>query len=203
VVEADIKGFFNAINHDLLMDMLAKRIDDKPFLKLIRKWLKAGILETDGQVIHPLMGTPQGGNASPILANIYLHYVLDEWFEETVRTYCTGHAYLCRYADDFVCAFQHDKDAQRFYMALIQRLARFGLEVAEDKTRIIEFSHCKALAKTKLIFWDFEFRWIVGRSRKPILMRRTSRNKLRASLANLKAWFRNTAVCRRKYYLIN
>ena len=189
VVEADIKGFFNAINHDLLMDMLAKRIDDKPFLKLIRKWLKAGILETDGQVIHPLMGTPQGGNASPILANIYLHYVLDEWFEETVRTYCTGHAYLCRYADDFVCAFQHDKDAQRFYMALIQRLARFGLEVAEDKTRIIEFSHCKALAKTKFDFLGFEFRWIVGRSRKPILMRRTSRNKLRASLANLKAWF--------------
>ena len=189
VVEADIKGFFNAINHNLLMDMLAKRIDDKPFLKLIRKWLKAGILETDGQVIHPLMGTPQGGNASPILANIYLHYVLDEWFEETVRTYCTGQAYLCRYADDFVCAFQHDKDARRVYKALIQRLARFGLEVAADKTQIIEFSHCKALAKTKFDFLGFEFRWIVGRSRKPILMRRTSRNKLRASLANLKAWF--------------
>jgi RNA-directed DNA polymerase len=189
VVEADIKGFFNAINHDLLMDMLAKRIDDKPFLKLIRKWLKAGILETDGQVIHPSMGTSQGGNASPILANIYLHTVLDEWFEETVRTYCTGHAYLCRYADDFVCAFQHDKDAQRFYKALIQRLARFGLEVAADKTQIIEFSHCKALTKTKFDFLGFEFRWMVGRSRKPILMRRTSRNKLKASLANLKAWF--------------
>jgi len=189
VVEADIKGVFNAINHDLLMDMLAKRIDDKPFLKLIRKWLKAGILETDGQVIHPVMGTPQGGNASPISANIYLHYVLDEWFEETVRTYCTGHAYLCRYADDFGCAFQHDKDAQRFYKALIQRLARFGLEVAADKTQIIEFSHCKALAKTKFDFLGFEFRWIVGRSRKPLLMRRTSRNKRRASLANFKAWF--------------
>jgi RNA-directed DNA polymerase len=189
VVEADIKSFFNNINHDLLISMIEKRVDDKAFMNLIRKWLKAGILEADGQVIHPLIGTPQGGNASPILANIYLHYVLDEWFEETVRTYCTGHAYLCRYADDFVCAFQHDKDAQRFYKALIQRLARFGLEVAEDKTRIIEFSHCKALAKTKFDFLGFEFRWIVGRSRKPILMRRTSRNKLRASLANLKAWF--------------
>jgi RNA-directed DNA polymerase len=189
VVEADIKSFFNNINHNLLISMIEKRVDDKAFMNLIRKWLKAGILEADGQVIHPLIGTPQGGNASPILANIYLHYVLDEWFEETVRTYCTGHAYLCRYADDFVCAFQHDKDAQRFYKALIQRLARFGLEVAEDKTRIIEFSHCKALAKTKFDFLGFEFRWIVGRSRKPILMRRTSRNKLRASLANLKAWF--------------
>jgi retron-type reverse transcriptase len=77
--------------------MIEKRVDDKAFMNLIRKWLKAGILETDGQVIHPLMGTPQGGNVSPILANIYLHYVLDEWFEETVRTHCTGHAYLCRY----------------------------------------------------------------------------------------------------------
>jgi len=149
VVEADIKGFFNHINHDLLISMIEKRVDDKAFMNLIRKWLKAGILETDGQVIHPLMGTPQGGNVSPILANIYLHYVLDEWFEETVRTHCTGHAYLCRYADDFVCAFQHDKDAQRFYKALIQRLARFGLEVAEDKTQIIAFSHCKALAKRR------------------------------------------------------
>jgi len=174
VVEADIKGFFNAINHDLLMDMLVRRIEDSPFLKLIRKWLKAGILETDGQVIHPLMGTPQGGSISPILANIYLHYVLDMWFEETVRTHCTGHAYLCRYADDFVCAFQNGKDAQRFYQALIQRLASFGLEVAEDKTQIIEFSHCKARAKTKFDFLGFEFRWGVNRWGKPILKRRTS-----------------------------
>jgi len=189
VVEADIKGFFNAINHDLLMDMLAKRIDDKPFLKLIRKWLKAGILEADGQVIHPLMGTPQGGNASPILANIYLHYVVDEWFEETVRAHCTGHIYLCRYADDFVCAFQYSKDAQRFYKALIQRLARFGLEVAEDKTQIIEFSHCKVRAKTKFDFLGFEFRWGVNRWGNPILKRRTSRDKLRASLVKFKAWF--------------
>jgi len=189
VVEADIKGFFNAINHDLLMDMLAKRIDDKPFLKLICKWLKAGLLETDGQVIHPLLGTPQGGSISPILANIYLHHVLDEWFEKTVRTHCRGQVYLCRYADDFVCAFQNSQDAQRFYQALIQRLARFGLEVAEDKTQIIEFSHCKAKAKTKFDFLGFEFRWGVNRWGKPILKRRTSRDKLRASLVKFKAWF--------------
>jgi RNA-directed DNA polymerase len=190
VVEADIKGFFNAINHDLLMDMLAKRIDDRPFLKLIRKWLKAGILETDRQVIHPLMGTPQGGSVSPILANIYLHNVLDIWFEEIVRTRCIGHAYLCRFADDFVCAFQNGNDAQRFYRALIQRLACFGLEVAEDKTQIIEFSHCKALAKTKFDFLGFEFQWYVGWKRKPFLKRRTSRTKLRVSLANFKSWFK-------------
>ena len=189
VVEADIKGFFNAINHDLLMDMLGRRIDDKPFLKLIRKWLKAGILETDGQVVNPVTGTPQGGIVSPILANIYLHYVLDVWFEETVRAHCTGHVYLCRYADDFVCAFQYNKDAQRFYKALSLRLARFGLEVAEDKTQIMEFSHCKARAKTKFDFLGFEFRWGVNRWGKPILKRRTSRSKLRASIANFKVWF--------------
>jgi group II intron reverse transcriptase/maturase len=189
VVEADIKGFFNAINHDLLMGMLARRVDDKSFLKLIRKWLKAGILETDGQVTHPLMGTPQGGSVSPILANIYLHYVLDVWSEETVRAHCTGHVYLCRYADDFVCAFQNSRDAQRFYQALIQRLASFGLEVAEEKTQIMEFSHCKAKAKTKFDFLGFEFRWCVNRWGKPILKRRTSRDKLRASIVNFKAWF--------------
>ncbi|MBF8278381.1 MAG: group intron reverse transcriptase/maturase [Candidatus Brocadiaceae bacterium] len=190
VVEADIKGFFNNIKHDLLLEMLLKRIDDKPFLNLIRKWLKAGILETDGQVMHPVTGTPQGGVVSPILANIYLHYVLDMWFEETVRTHCKGHVYLCRYADDFVCAFQDVKDAERFYQALIQRLARFGLEAAEDKTQIMVFSHVKAKVKTKFEFLGFEFRWAVNYWGKPVLKRRTSRIKLRASIANFKIWFR-------------
>ncbi len=189
VVEADIKSFFTHINHELLLDMLAKRIDDKRFLKLIRKWLKAGIMETDGQVTHPVTGTPQGGVVSPILANIYLHYVIDEWFEETVRNHCIGQIYLCRYADDFVCAFEKAKDAERFYKALSQRLERFGLQVAEDKTRIIAFSHCKVRVKTKFDFLGFEFRWGVNRWGKPILKRRTSREKLKASLANFKVWF--------------
>jgi RNA-directed DNA polymerase len=190
VVEADIKGYYNAINHDLLIGMLAMRIDDGPFLKLIRKWLKAGILETDGQVTHPLTGTPQGGSVSPILANIYLHNVLDVWFEEVVRTRCRGHAYLCRYADDFVCAFQNAKDAQRFYIALSQRLARFGLELAEDKTHIMDFSHCNVRAKAKFDFLGFEFQWYVGWRGKPFLKRRTSRAKLRVSLANFKSWLK-------------
>lgn len=190
VVEADIKGFFNNIDHELLLEMLAKRIDDKPFLNLIRKWLKAGILETDGQVIHPITGTPQGGVVSSILANIYLHYVIDKWFEETVRKHCAGHVYLCRYADDFVCAFQKAKDAERFYEVLNKRLACYGLQVAEDKTRMIEFSHCKARAKTKFDFLGFEFRWGVNWWRKPVLKRRTSREKLQASLAKFKVWFR-------------
>ena len=202
VVEADIKSFFTHINHDLLLDMLAKRIDDKRFLNLIRKWLKAGIMETDGQVTHPVTGTPQGGVVSPILANIYLHNVIDEWFEETVRKHCMGQAYLCRYADDFVCAFENAKDAERFYIALSQRLERFGLQVAEDKTRSIEFSHCKVRVKTKFDFLGFEFRWGVNRWGKPILKRRTSRNKLLASLAKFKVWFKKYSGIPKKFLFV-
>jgi hypothetical protein len=100
LVEADIRSFFDRIDHQKLIELLRLRIDDEPFLRLIRKWLKAGILEKDGQVIHPETGSPQGGIVSPMLANIYLHYVLDVWFEETVKAHCKGKAYLCRYADD-------------------------------------------------------------------------------------------------------
>jgi len=139
VVEADIKGFFDNIDHDWMIRMLEERIDDKPFLRLIRKWIQAGILETDGQVVHPATGTPQGGIVSPVLANIYLHYALDLWFERRVRPRCQGAAMIIRYADDFVCAFQYKSDADAFYGSLGDRLGKFGLSVAEDKTRILRF----------------------------------------------------------------
>ena len=194
IVEADIKGFFNHIDHSLLLDMIETRIDDKPFLNLIRKWLKAGILDK-GQVICPMTGTPQGGIISPILANIYLHHVLDVWFKETVQTRCEGQVYLCRYADDFVCAFQHEKDAGRFYKALRARLNRYKLEVAEDKTQLMLFSRVHLQAKTRFDFLGFEFRWGLSRRygkqlRKPIIKRRTSRQKLSASLSKFKEWLK-------------
>jgi len=185
VVEADIKAFFDNIDHDKLLEMLSERIDDKPFLRLIRKWLKVGILDTDGQVIHPATGTPQGGIVSPILANVYLHYVLDTWFENTVKAHCKGTAYLCRYADDFVCAFQLESDAQRFYAVLGRRLEKYGLDVAPDKTRIISFHKS---AKQRFEFLGFEFYWGMSRKGRTCLKRRTSRKKYRASLANLKMW---------------
>ncbi len=100
VVEADVKGFFDNLDHDWLLEMLRLRIDDRAFLGLIRQWLKAGILETDGVVMHPETGTPQGGIVSPVLANVYLHHVLDLWFERVVKAHCRGEALLCRYADD-------------------------------------------------------------------------------------------------------
>jgi RNA-directed DNA polymerase len=102
LVEADVKGFFDHLDHDRLLAMLRLRIDDRAFLALIGKWLKAGILEPDGAILHPDTGTPQGGIVSPILANVYLHYVLDLWFEKIVKPRCHGEALLCRYADDCV-----------------------------------------------------------------------------------------------------
>jgi len=185
VVEADIKGFFDHIDHDKLLAMLKRRIDDQPFLKLIQRWLKAGILDTDGQVLHPATGTPQGGIVSPLLANVYLHYALDVWFEEIVTAHCQGKAYLCRYADDFVCAFEYESDAQRFYQALPQRLAEFGLEMAPEKTNLIRFDKD---AKTHFEFLGFELRWGLNRWRRMVLKRRTARNKYRASIASFKQW---------------
>jgi len=96
VVEADVKGFFDHLDHDWLLKMLSLRIDDQAFLRLIRKWLKAGVLEPGGEVLHPETGTPQGGVISPVLANVYLHYVLDLWFERVVKPRCQGEALLCR-----------------------------------------------------------------------------------------------------------
>lgn len=187
VVEADIKGFFDNIDHRLLLDMLKMRIDDKPFLNLIERWLLAGILDTDGAVLHPVTGTPQGGIVSPILANVYLHYVLDVWFEEVVKSHCKGSVYHCRYADDFVCAFEIESDAQRFYEALPKRLAKYGLETAAEKTNILQFDKN---SKTRFEFLGFEFRWGLNRWGKPVLKRRTARNKYRSAIANFTLWCR-------------
>lgn len=188
IVEADIRGFFDAIDHAMLIEMLKKKIDDKAFLGLIRKWLKAGVLE-EGKVIDPVTGTPQGGTVSPILANIYLHYALDEWFEEVVKAHC-GQAYFCRYADDFICAFQNQKDAERFYKVLGKRLEKFGLALAEEKTRIIRFSRLHMEDKAMFEFLGFEFRWGTNRAGKPQLRKRTSRKRLRNSIKNFGEWCR-------------
>lgn len=188
IVEADIKGFFDAIDHELLLQMLALRIEDKAFLGLIRKWLKAGILDTDGMIKHPVTGCPQGGIISPFLANIYLHYALDLWFERAVEPQSEGKAYFCRYADDFVCAFQYKRDAERFYCALGTRLKKFGLELAAEKTNIISFSRFRKVENTKFEFLGFEYRWGVSRKGKDIIQRRTARGKLRKSIVAFKEW---------------
>lgn len=188
VVEADIKGFFDNIDHDWMLKMLAERIDDKALLWLIKKWLKAGILETDGSIIHPETGTPQGGILSPLLANIYLHYVLDLWFQKVVKPQCHGEACLIRFADDFVCAFEHREEADRFYQVLGKRLGKFGLYLSEDKTRVIPFSQQGTLGQTSFDFLGFEFRWGLDRAGQPRVQRRTARKRLRRSLKNVNVW---------------
>ena len=186
VVEADIKGFFDNLDHDWLLKMLAERIADKALLRLIKKWLKAGVLDTDGQVIHPATGTPQGGIVSPILANVYLHYALDLWFEKVVKKRCQGEACLLRYADDFVCAFEEQEDAEAFYKALGDRLGKFMLELAAEKTWVIAFSRHQT--QTSFEFRGFEFRWGKDRCGKAHLKRRTARKKLTKTLANFTEW---------------
>jgi len=188
VVEADIKGYFDNMDHEWLIKMLEQRIDDRALVRLIKKWLKAGILDTDGKVIHPVTGTPQGGIISPILANVYLHYALDLWFHKIVKKHCRGEACLIRYADDFVCAFQHQTDAERFYSELGERLGKFGLEVAAEKTRVILFHRRPPSDKSRFQFLGFEFYWGKDRSGKPHLKRRTSRKKLRSSIKRFTEW---------------
>jgi len=187
IVEADIKGFFDNLNHDELLKMLAERVDDKALLWLIGKWLKAGVLDTDGKTLHPTTGTPQGGIISPILANVYLHYALDLWFQKVVVPLCHGEACLIRYADDFVCAFENEEDARRFYEVLGKRLDKFRLELSAEKTRIIPFS-AKALGKSSFDFLGFEFRWGKDRKGKPHVDKRTARKSLRKSQKRLSLW---------------
>ena len=190
VVEADIKGYFDSIDHDWMMRMLEERIDDRPFMRLIRKWLKAGILEEDGKVLHPETGSPQGGIVSPVLSNIYLHYVLDLWFERVIKRSSRGTARLIRYCDDFVGIFQFKEDAEMFYSSLGDRLAKFKLQISPEKTNIVRFSRWDKKGSGSFEFLSFEFCWGKSRAGKDWLKRRTSRKKLRASVANFTAWIR-------------
>ena len=187
VVEADIKGFFDNLSHEWLMRMLAERIDDQAILRLIKKWLKAGVLDTDGKVLRPEGGTPQGGIISPLLANVYLHYVLDLWFERVFQRSCKGGAFLLRYADDFVCGFGREEEAGRFYRELAERLRKFGLELAVDKTRVMPFSRYRC-GETSFDFLGFEFRWGTDRQGQARLKRRTSRKKFRSSVNRVTEW---------------
>jgi RNA-directed DNA polymerase len=190
VVEADIKGFFDNLDQEWLVRMLAERIEDRALLGLIRKWLRAGILDTTGAILHPVTGTPQGGVVSPVLSNVYLHYVLDLWFEKVIKPQCRGEACLLRYADDYLCAFESKVEAERFYAALGPRLEKFGLTLAAEKTRILPFSRHQPLGQGRFEFLGFEFYWGRDRGGKAHLKRRTARAKLRASLQRFTHWCR-------------
>jgi len=183
VVEADIKGYFDNLDHEWMVKMLLQRVHDKAFIRLIEKWLKVGVLEIDGKIIHPATGSPQGGIISPMLANIYMHYVLNLWFEHIVKKRCKGKAELFVYADDFVCLFERADEARAFYIALEKRMAKFNLKLAAEKTRIVCFRKDQ---NQMFEFLGFEFRWMKGRRRK--IRIRTAKKKFQKSCQSFKEW---------------
>ncbi len=148
------------------------------------------MLEEDRKIDYPEEGAPQGGSISPILANIYLHHAIDDWFENVVKPSCDGEAIICRYADDFVCAFQFARDAERFYKVLPKRLEKFKLQLAEDKTRCMQFSRFKPGLTNRFTFLSFEFYWDKDKAGKPRLFRRTVRKKLLATKREYSAYIK-------------
>lgn len=198
VVDADIKGFFTNVDHEWLMKFIELRIGDPNIKKLIVKFLKAGIMEKDIYE-DTESGVAQGACISPVLANIYLHYSLDLWFRVIVKKSCKGQAEIVRYADDFVCCFQFKEDAERFYNALIKRLAKFNLEIAEEKTKILKFGRFAAdnskrqgLGKPETFdFLGFTHYCSNSNKGKFRVKRKTSKKKFKAKLKAFKLWLRS------------
>ena len=189
VVDADIKGFFDNVDHDWMMKFLEHEIEDRNFLRYIRRFMKAGIMEQE-EVHETDKGVPQGGLISPVMANVYLHYVLDIWFEKVVMKNCRGSASMIRYADDVVFCFYCKSDADRFYDKARERLAKFGLELSEDKTKVIPFGREAGNRSKCFDFLGFTF--YGGKSRKGefTVKLHTSTKKLKAKRIAVKAWLK-------------
>jgi len=204
VVEADIRAFFDTVNHAWMVKFLKHRIGDERVLRLIIRMLKSGIME-DGLVHATEQGTPQGSILSPLLSNIYLHYVLDLWFSYRVRKACRGEAYYFRYADDFLACFQYKGEAERFRHQLEDRLEGFGLKLAPEKTQCLEFGRYarenayKRGEKPKE-FTFLGFTHYCGKTREGYfkVKRRTSRKKLGQSLRRFTEWTRKARGVLRK-----
>jgi group II intron reverse transcriptase/maturase len=193
VLDADIRGFFDTLDHGWLMKFVEHRIADRRVLRHIRKWLNAGVLQ-EGRHVKQEEGTPQGGSISPLLANIYLHYVLDLWAERLRRTRARGDVVIVRYADDFVVGFQHQSDAERFQAELTERFRRFNLELHAEKTRILEFGRwarerreTRGRGKPETFdFLGFTHACDTTRKGKFTVLRRTMAKRMRAKLKALK-----------------
>lgn len=196
VLEADIRSFFEALDHGHLRRFLDRRVRDGVLCRVIDKWLKAGVLE-EGQLTRPKGGSPQGGVISPVLANLYLHAVLDEWFENEVKPRMRGQARLFRYADDFVILFARKDDAERVLAVLPKRLGRYGLRLHPDKTRIVRFRRPSPRRSSErhtrpgtFDFLGFTHHW--GRSRKGrwVVKRKTARDRMRRAVRAANLWLK-------------
>jgi group II intron reverse transcriptase/maturase len=188
VVDADIKGFFDNVDHKWLTEFLRHTIQDPKFIRYVVRFLKSGIME-DLQFVESDKGTPQGGSISPILANVYLHYVLDLWFVKYAKTQCRGEAYMVRYADDFVCCFEFQADALMFYEDLKQRLGKFGLSISETKSKVIPFGR-NTTSKDSFDFLGFTHINSKSRIGNYKLAHHTSKKKSQAKKVAIKAWIK-------------
>jgi len=193
ILDADVRAFFDSVSHDWLIRFVEHRVGDPRVIRLIRKWLKAGVME-DGAITPTEAGTPQGAVASPMLANVYLHYVFDLWAERWRQHHAHGNVIFVRYADDIVCGFEHEADAQRFCAELQQRMEKFALSLHPDKTRLIEFGRFAATNRARRglgkpeTFTFLGFVHICGRSRRGLfqLKRKSRRDRMRAKLRAIK-----------------
>ena len=205
IIEADIKGFFDNVKQDWLMKFLEHRIGDKRILRMVKRFLKAGVSE-DGSITVSDDGTPQGGVISPLLANIYLHYALDLWLEKVVRKRCTGQVRLIRVADDFVVCLQYKAEAEEVERLLIERLGKFGLEVEPTKTRVVEFGryaadNAKRRGERPETFDFLGFTHYCGTRRdgKGFRMKRvTARKKFTSKVKAFKEWLKTARMMKTK-----
>jgi group II intron reverse transcriptase/maturase len=198
IAEADIRGFFDRVNHKWMLKFLMHRIGDPRIIRLINRMLKGGIME-DGLVKAGETGTSQGSILSPLLSNIYLHYVLDLWFSRRIRRQCRGEAYYFRFADDFLACFQHKADAEHFMRKLAARLTDFGLELAEEKTRCIEFGrfareNARRCGRKPKEFTFLGFTHYCGKTKEGHfkVKRRTNRKRMSLRIKEFTDWARGS-----------
>ena len=199
LVEVDIRKFFDTLDHAHLRTLLRQRVRDGVLLRLIDKWLKAGVLE-GGELTYPEAGTPQGGVISPLLANVYLHYVLDEWFEQVVKPRLKGRAFLVRYADDFVMGFACEEDARRVLDVLPKRFGKYGLTIHPDKTRLLPFVRPDRVPAASggqsgpqpesFDFLGFTHFWSRSKRGPWVVKRKTAGSRFRRAVKRIAVWCR-------------
>jgi RNA-directed DNA polymerase len=189
VLEVDIKSYFDTVEHSFLREFVKKRVRDGVILRTIGKWLKAGVME-DGAIHYPSKGTPQGGVISPLLSNIYLHEVLDVWFEQEVRPRLGGKAALIRFADDYVILCTSERDARRIGAVLAKRFGKYGLSIHEEKTRLLNFYRPLGGGRKSetFVFLGFTHYWGLSRKGNWVVKRKTAKKKLKAAIRRVYQW---------------